>query len=75
VGLIDRQRRCLPEWWRQEQAAEGERAGWQRQELRNPRLLVCLYIYRERELGINIIFAMNINKKSDKRIKDKYRRI
>jgi len=32
VGLIDRQRRCLPEWWRQEQAAGGERAGWLRQE-------------------------------------------
>lgn len=32
IGIIDRQRGCLPEWQRQEKAAGGERAGWQRQE-------------------------------------------
>jgi len=32
IGIIDRLRRCLPEWWWQEQAARGERAGWQRQD-------------------------------------------
>jgi len=32
IGIIDRQRGCLPEWQRQEKAAGEERAGWQRQE-------------------------------------------